>query len=143
MGSDSHESFVRWQCITREYFTAVSNLVLGLSTGLLAFLVTGLLASQPMSTMSRCISVISTISLILLAASVGIAVWCSINRLRDFRATAKIARARSNEEPVQPGARQETKIMGELSWRLFWWQLVLFAFGAAGASATVIARLWG
>ena len=138
MESDAHESFVRWQGITRDYFTAISNLVLGLSTGLLAFLLASLL-SQPAT---RCISVIGTVSLIFLSASVGIAVWCAINRLRDFRATAKIARARSKSQPVQPEARLETKVMGELSWRLFWWQLVLFAFGAAAVAIAVIARLW-
>lgn len=139
MDNDAQESFVRWQGITRDYFTAISNLVIGLSTGLLAFLLTSLFSSQ--STI-RCISVLGTISLIFLASSVGIAVWCAINRLRDFRATAKIARTHCKNEPVQPEARLETKIMGELSWRLFWWQLVLFAFGAAGVSTVVIARLW-
>lgn len=138
MESDAHKSFVRWQGITRDYFTALSNLVLGLATGLLAFLQASLF-SQPTT---RCISAIGTVSLIFLGASVSIAIWCAVNRLRDFRATAKIARARSKSEPIQLESRLETKVMGELSWRLFWWQLVLFAFGAAGVSITVIARLW-
>lgn len=138
MGTDAQESFVRWQGVTRDYFSAVSNLVLGLATGLLAFLVSGLTSSPA----TRCLLVVGTVSLALLAASVGLAVWCAINRLRDFRAVAQIARSRSKNEPVSPDARLETKVMGQLSWRLFWWQLVLFGFGVAGVAITVVAKLW-
>lgn len=139
MKSDDQESFVRWQGITRDYFSSVSNLVLGLAAGLLAFLVSGLSSSQPTTT---CLLVVGTFALALLAISVSLAVWCAINRLRDFRATAKIARSRSKGKHVPPEARQETKIMGQLSWCLFWWQLVLFGFGAAGVAVTVVAQLW-
>lgn len=139
MGNNEQESFIRWQAITREYFTTVSNLVLGLATGLLAFLVSGLFSTQPTI---KCITVIGTGSLVFLAGSAGLAVWCAINRLRDFRATAKIARSRRKCEHIDSEARQETKVIGDLSWRLFWWQLVLFAFGATGVSVLIIARLW-
>lgn len=139
MVTEVQESFVRWQAITRDYFSSVSNLVLGLATGLLAFLVSGLNSSQPHA---KCLLILGTVSLALLAASVVLAVWCSINRLRDFRATAQIARSRSKDEPVASGARQESKIMGQLSWRLFWWQLVLFGFGAGGVAITVATQLW-
>lgn len=140
MATDAQESFVRWQAITRDYFSSVSNLVLGLATGLLAFLVSGLTTSQPNT---KCLLIVGTISLALLAASVVLAVWCAINRLRDFRATAQIARLRSKDGPVPFDARQESKIMGQLSWRLFWWQLVLFGFGAGGVAITVATQLWG
>lgn len=139
MASVDQESFVRWQTITREYFSSVSNLILGLATGLLAFLVSGLTSSLPAT---KCLLIIGTGSLGLLAASVIFAVWCAINRLRDFRGTAQIARARSKGEPVPAGARQESKIMGQLSWLLFWWQLVLFGFGAVGVAITVATQLW-
>ena len=138
MESNAQKSFVRWQGITRDYFTAVSNLVLGLSTGLLAFLLVSLL-SKPATT---CISVIGTVSLIFLGSSISIAIWCAINRLRDFQFTTKIARARSRDKPISSESRLATKVMGKLSWNLFWCQLVLFAFGAAGVSVAVIARLW-
>lgn len=136
---EKKESFVRWQAITRDYFSSVSNLVLGLATGLLAFLVSGLTSLQPNA---KCLLILGTASMALLAASVVLAVWCAINRLRDFRATARIARAGSKGEPVASGARQESKIMGQLSWRLFWWQLVLFGFGAGGVAITVATQLW-
>lgn len=139
MKPDDLESFVRWQTVTRDYFSSVSNIVLGLATGLLAFLVSGLTPSQATS---KCLLIVGTCSMVFLAASVGLAVWCAINRLRDFRATAQIARSRSKGDPVATDARQETKVLGQLSWRIFWWQLVLFGFGAAGVAITVIVRLW-
>lgn len=139
MASDGQESFVRWQGITRDYFTTVSNLALGLATGLLAFLFSGLTSSPPAT---KCLLVVGSVTLVLLASSVGLAVWCAINRLRDFRATAQIARARSKSEPVSPDTRLEIKIMGQLSWHLFWWQLVLFGFGAVGVAVMLVAKLW-
>ena len=140
MATEAHESFVRWQTVTREYFSTVSNLVLGLATGLLAFLVSGLSPTQPVA---RCLLVVGSIALALLALSVALAIWCAINRLRDFRGTAQIARRRDQGEHIPSNDRNELKIMGQLSWRLFWWQLVLFAFGAGGVSVVVLAKLWG
>ncbi|MBD3653612.1 hypothetical protein [Kangiella sp.] len=80
--------------------------------------------------------------MIFLIISVGLAVWCAINRLRDFRATAQIARSRYKEEPIGFNARQETAVLGQLSWRLFWWQLVLFVIGATGIGMTIIIQMW-
>jgi len=139
MAATDHESFVRWQGITRDYFSSVSNLVLGLSTGLLAFLVSGLVPHQATS---KCLLFVGTASVVLLAASVALAVWCAINRLRDFRATTQIARSRWMDEPMSVKERLESRAVGQLSWRLFWWQLVLFSFGAAGSAVTVISGLW-
>ncbi len=139
MSSDDRDSFIRWQSITREHFSSVSNLVLGLATGLLAFLVSGIAYPKPAN---KCLLVVDTGSMLLLAASVGMAVWCAINRLRDFRATAQLARSRYKGEPVSSDERLETKVLGQLSWRLFSWQLVLFGFGAGGIAAGVIARFW-
>ena len=139
MAADDRESFVRWQTVTRDYFSSVSNLVLGLATGLLAFLVSGVVPSPPTS---NCLLAVATGSMILLAVSVGLAVWCAINRLRDFRLTAQIARSRYKGEQVSSDARQETKVLGQLSWLLFWWQLLLFGFGAGGVAVTVIIWYW-
>jgi hypothetical protein len=137
--SKARESFIRWQSITLGHFSAVSNLTLGLSTGLLAFFSNALLAPQ---SVSGCALALSTLSLGMLALSVAVAVCCAINRLRDFRATAQIARARSKGQPVAEESRREVKVLGKLSWRLFWWQLVLFAIGAGSAALSVVLRLW-
>jgi hypothetical protein len=139
MSPDDRDSFIRWQSVTREHFSSVSNLVLGLATGLLAFWVSGIVYTKPTN---KCLLVVDTVSMFLLAASVGLAVWCAMNRLRDFRATAQIARSRYKKDPVSFDERLETKVLGQLSWRLFWWQLVLFGFGAGGVAIGVVARVW-
>lgn len=139
MTTDDRESFIRWQGITRDYFSIVSNLVLGLSTGILAFFITSLVSVQ---STTNCLLIIATVSMILLVVSVGLAVWCAINRLRDFRATAQIARSRYKEESIGSNARHETTVLGQLSWRLFWWQLILFGFGAAAIGITIIIQMW-
>lgn len=136
---EARESFIRWQGITREQFSNVSNLTLGLSTGLLAFFSNALLSAQPAH---GCAFVLGSLSLSVLALSVVAAVYCAVNRLRDFRGTAQIARSRSKRQPIAEESRREVKVLGKLSWRLFWWQMVLFAIGAVSAAVSVVARLW-
>jgi hypothetical protein len=139
MSTKPSDSFVRWQSATREHFTLTSSVVLGLSTGLLAFFSERFLSgSRP----SCGLLLLGLAALLLLAASITLALWCSINRLRDFRATAQIARRRDNNESVPPEDRLETKILGELSWRLFWWQLILFGVGAVATAVALLARGW-
>jgi hypothetical protein len=137
--TENRESFIRWQTVTRDHFSSVSNLILGLATGLLAFLTTGF---NPAISTCKCYFLIGTISMVLLAASISLAVWCAITRLRDFRATAQIARTREKGKEVSDDARQETRILGQRSWCLFWWQLVFFGFGSCGVTLTVIMKIW-
>ena len=138
MDVKDHESFVRWQGVTRDHFSSVSNLVLGLSTGLLAFIVSNITSIQALS---PCLLVLMGASTIFLAVSINMAVWCAINRLRDFRATTKIARARWKGDGVNPADRHDSKIVGDRSWLLFWWQLVLFACGAIAVALVVAFQL--
>jgi hypothetical protein len=133
------ESFVRWQANAREQFSSVSNLVLGLSTGLLAFLTSGLVSPN---TASTCMLIISVASLAALTGSIALGVWCSINRLRDFRATAQIARSRCNGDLVESEARADTKVIGNRSWQLFYCQVTLFVVGSVGLAISVLDRLW-
>src|SRR5882672_10443120 len=115
MNNDPVESFVRWQRATREHFTLTSSVVLGLATGLLAFVSERFLDKTHLA---GCVLIVGAVALLSLALSIVLALWCSINRLRDFRATAQIARHRANKDPVAPEDRLETKILGEFSWRL-------------------------
>ena len=125
MTNDKSDSFVRWQSVTREQLGAITNLVLGLATGMIAFESTLLLESK---LVERCAFSFGIVSLALLVLSVGIALWCAINRLRDFRLTAQIARRRERGEVGQdlPGglhggrqddggarARRTTRLAGD------------------------------
>lgn len=122
-------SFIRWQSITVAQLTYAVNLVLGFSVAVLAFQVTVLLNEKfnPASWQKCAFS----ISLLTLMVSVGLGIWCVINRLRDFRATTKVARMR---EQKKTDAEIEThrvlyEKLGKRTWALFWWQIGTFGVG--------------
>lgn len=136
MTTDDSDSFIRWQSTTREHFSLTSNLILGLATGLLAFH-SSLLFEQKLTQAHAFAFVIAGI--ILLSFSVGLALWCTINRLRDFRLTTQIARKREKGETDLGALRQKSNSLGKITWSLFWGQIVMFGPGAfAGATSVVI-----
>lgn len=142
---DPKASFVRWQSLTIGQLTYAVNLVLGFAVASLAFQITILLNEKfnPVSWQKCAFS----LSLLALLASVGVGIWCVINRLRDFRATTKVARMRKDEVPepeVEP-VRALSRKLGEKTWLLFWWQIGLFGLGilllVVGISASVSGKL--
>src|SRR5688572_19587681 len=100
--TDASDSFIRWQKATREHFTFTSNVVLGLATGLLAFFSERFFEGPGHAGYALLVGGLAIFSL---GLSVALAIWCSIYRLRDFRATAQIARHRMKNEPVPPETR--------------------------------------
>ena len=136
MTTDDSDSFIRWQSTTREHFSSTSNLVLGLATGLLAFH-SSLLFDQKLTHAHAFAFGIAGI--ILLSVSVGLALWCTINRLRDFRLTTQIARKREKGETDLGALRRKSNSLGKITWSLFWGQIGMFGLGAfAGAISVVI-----
>lgn len=139
MAQNNQDSFIRWQEITRTHFSSVANLILALATGLLAFQSTLLLERK----LSSCgASVFAAASLIVLAASVASGLWCSVNRLRDFRLSTQIARRRENGETELQDLRDESKALGKLTWRLFWAQVTSFGLGASCGAVAVLIQVW-
>lgn len=127
--NDPKDSFIRWQAVTIEQFTYAVNLVLGLSTAALAFQVSTLL-NQGFNPVSwhKCVFLLSLIALL---ASSGLGIWCVINRLRSFRATARVARMREqgkSEIEMEP-ERTLYRKLDEKTWWLFWWQIGMFGVG--------------
>lgn len=104
MPQENADSFSRWQAATQEQFTATANLALGLATGLLAFESALLLDTRFLSHAAFWFAIAAVV---LLFASVGLALWCAINRLRDFRLTTQIARRR--QEGSQARGNHEKK----------------------------------
>lgn len=127
--SKNNESFIRWQAITICQLSYVINLILGLSVAVLGFGVSLLLNERfnPISWLKQFFA----ISLILLLTSFSFGVWCTINRLRDFRATKEIARKRGNKEYKTDVQKliALTNILGKNTWRIFWWQIGTFSAG--------------
>ena len=80
-----NERFIRWQAITIAQLSYAINLILTFSVAAIGFATTLLLNENfnPVSWQSYAFS----LSLILLLVSGAFGVWCTINRLRDFRAS--------------------------------------------------------
>ena len=129
--TNEDESFVRWQGITISQLGYAVNLILGLAVAALGFVITLLLNKEfiPVSWMKCTFSV----ALLSLLASIGIGIWCVVNRLRDFRATKEVARKRekgATDSELQP-LRVLSGMLGSKTWWLFWWQIGMFGAGIA------------
>ena len=129
--TNEDESFVRWQGITISQLGYAVNLILGLAVAALGFVITLLLNKEfiPVSWMKCTFSV----ALLSLLASIGIGIWCVVNRLRDFRATKEVARKRekgATDSELQP-LRDLSGRLGSKTWWLFWWQIGMFGAGIA------------
>jgi hypothetical protein len=129
-------SFVRWQSTTIAQLTYSINLILGLATAALGFQIALLLnqSFQPVG-WQKCAFGISMLMLLL---SIGMGIWCVINRLQDFRVTTKVARLRETRKSADEIQlyRESYKELGSNTWSLFWWQIGAFS---AGIVCTVLA----
>lgn len=144
--SEYEDRFVRWQAITIAQLTYAANLIFTLTVALLGFEVTLLLkqdfALPGLQKWGFLVSLLAT------AASIAAGIWLVVNRLRDFRATKDAARLRTkgrNDEADRCSAHADE--VGAHTWRLFWWQIGLFASGIAFLCLSVVlpatSRLFG
>jgi hypothetical protein len=128
-------SFIRWQSITIAQLTYAVNLILGMSVATLAFQVSLLLNKDFIpDSWEKCSF---SISMLLLLISVALGLWCVINRLKDFRATTKVARKREDgaSETELECLRNVYRELRIKTWGIFWWQVRTFG---AGIFLTVI-----
>lgn len=124
-------SFVRWQAITIAQLTYSVNLILGITVAVLGFQVALLLNEKfNPAGWQKCAFGASIVALL---ASIGLGIWCVINRLCDFRATTKAARLQEDKKPDDEIQvyRDLYKTLGERTWGLFWWQIGTFGIGIA------------
>jgi len=123
------EKFIRWQSIAITQLSYSINLILTFSVAAIGFAVSLLLneSFKP----SDCQEHSFILSLIILLLSGAFGIWCTINRLRDFRATARIANLKRKEgnEAELTELRILTKRLGEKTWGIFWWQIGSFSAG--------------
>lgn len=122
-------SSVRWQSITIAQLTYSVNLALGLAVTSLGFNVVLLLNERFHPTTWQKWSF--SASMLALLLSIGLGIWCVVNRLRDFRATTNAARLREDREPSDEieKYRDLYRKLGERTWCLFWWQIGTFGIG--------------
>lgn len=104
---DSEGSFVRWQSRRIEQFGVVTNLLLGLATGVLALEMPIAFGEKPPSGAQG--AVVGT-SVALLFGSVAVGLIVAWNRLKSFRLTAQIARRREQARAGQDrGSRRPSR----------------------------------
>jgi uncharacterized membrane protein YbhN (UPF0104 family) len=123
MAEDNQKDrFVRWQSITIGQLTYAINLILTFSVATLGFQIT-LLFNDKFTPTSwhKCAF---SLSMLLMAVSIGFGITCVINRLRDFRATETVARMEKDGKPdleIDPHRKLYEKLGGR-TWQLLWWQ---------------------
>jgi hypothetical protein len=134
--SHSKGSFIRWQGIALTQLGYAVNLILTLATASLGFAI-ALIKDKDFTPgcWGKCFLILSQLSLL---ASVGLGIWCVVNRLLDFRKTKDNARdqeyltAHPEREEVRKTLekrREETGKLGKRTWRIFWWQTGTFGLG--------------
>jgi hypothetical protein len=137
----SRESSVRWQGRTIEQFGYALNVIFGLAIASIGY-EASLILNDDIQFVGWQTCLLS-ISLLALVVSSCAAFWCIINRLRDFRLTAKISRKRENKENdiELEYLRKEAKGLGDFTWTLFWWQIWSFIIGVISLSIVVASFL--
>jgi|HubBroStandDraft_6_1064221.scaffolds.fasta_scaffold463433_2 hypothetical protein len=131
---NDNQRFVRWQAILREQLSYAINLFLAFSVATLGYGL-NLLRDQafaPPVGRTRCLF---WFSLVALWASSVLGGGCVINRLRDFRGTARRARGAVGNDSAQ---KEYLDALGKLTWRLFYWQVILYGIGATSLSGVIL-----
>jgi hypothetical protein len=132
--ADPTGRFVRWQTIQITQLGFVLNLVLGFAVAGLGLWVSLL---RDASFQPHCVAkgffVLSGISLVV---SVGGGLWCSLNRLWDFRITTGITRGKWSGEELT--AKQcKSDLLGKATWLLLYLEISTFALGTAFIVSTL------
>jgi len=132
-------SFIRWQHYRIEQFSVVTNLLLGLGTGVLALEIPVGLGDKPPIGWPAALLAASASSLFL---SVAVGLVLAWNRLEAFRLTAQLARERERKETkAADELRPQIDGLDKTSWRLLKWQTWLFAIGGGAAVALLFGQV--
>ncbi|RTL14094.1 MAG: hypothetical protein EKK56_02255 [Flavobacteriaceae bacterium] len=118
------ESFIRWQSILINQLGFTNNLIIGLSIGVLGYLINFLQQVTILNCFQKFFFWIACISIIY---SLTMGLKLVINRLDDFKITANIARKReTNKREGIEEDRKKVKEIGEKTWNLLIWQISTF-----------------
>jgi hypothetical protein len=138
---DKKSTYGKWENHRISQLSYINNLVIGLSVALIGYVFDFI---KPSNIIFNCIQkFFFWIGVLLIIASVIIGLLVAINRLEDFRLTAKIARSRekNNRENIQAD-RNEAKIIGKKTWDGFVWQIVTFGISFLSFSITILIEYW-
>jgi len=117
MSEDS--KVVRWDGYRITHLGYTVNLILSLSVASLGFALS-LVTKDGFSLQRGWNAGCFSFSLFLLTLSIAVGLICVLNRLYDFRITARNARSGKND-------KANTRELGEITWLLFYFQIAIFA----------------
>ena len=138
---DKKSTYGKWENHRISQLSFINNLVIGLSVALIGYVFDFI---KPLNIIFNYVQkFFFWIGVLLIIASIIIGFLVAINRLEDFRLTAKIARNRekNNRENIQAD-RNEAKIIGKKTWNRFVWQIVTFAISFLCFSITILIEYW-
>ena len=134
-------TYDKWENHRIAQLSFINNLVIGLSVALIGYVFNFI---EPSNIIFNCTQKFFIwIGTLLNIFSVAIGIFVAINRLKDFRLTAKIARDREkkNRETIQAD-RNESKIIGKKTWNGFVWQIVAFGISFLCFAITILIENW-
>lgn len=126
MSVDKKEFFIRWQGRSLDYLSYAVNLILTLSIAGIGFEAKLLSEESFVPSGNAKYFFMLSIAAFLLAGAAGFA--CIMNRIKDFRDTAAIARKKSKDEydAELENLRNLVGMLGKSTRRYFKWQSALF-----------------
>lgn len=137
--ADSGIKFVRWQTVQLAQFGFVSNLLMGFGVAGLGFWLSLLkdFNFQP----QHCVRPLFALSGVGFVFSIAIGIWCSLNRLWDFRLTAGITHPKSQVGELE-AKRIESHKLGVRTWHLLYSQIAAFGLATILLIATLGLTYW-
>jgi len=120
----NQDRYVRWQRTTGEHLSFVNNLFLIFSVGLFTFLYAFIDQSEKFS---YSIKLAFAFSVVFNSLSFLAGVFCALNRLKDFRLTANIAKGVLDrvDKSTLDNQRDQSRELGEITWDLLYTQVYL------------------
>ncbi len=120
-----NKSYLKWQDIRIKQLGYANNLIIALAVAVLGFAINFIQTEDLIlsSFQKKLFWVASSLIII----SIGLGIFVILNRLEDFKLTAKIARKREkNERDGIEDDRLKSERMGKKTWNSFIWQIVTF-----------------
>ncbi|WP_340158744.1 hypothetical protein [uncultured Maribacter sp.] len=138
---DKKSTYNKWENHRITQLSFINNLVIVLSVALIGYVFDFI---KPSNIILNCTQkFFFWVGLLLIIVSVFVGILTAINRLEDFRLTAKIARNRekNNREKIKAD-RNQAKIIGKKTWCQFVWQIATFGISFLCFSVTILIEYW-
>ncbi len=130
-------SFVRWQQFTISQFSFFTNLIMTFALGAIGFIL------NVMVEHAECqyyhFRLLAGLAAVVFGLSLLLGILLAINRLIDFRSTARIARIREKYGNIGVSdLRREVDMLGRASWALLLLQTLAFMIATSVAASAFV-----